>query len=198
MQIFSQMKYLGYVLAVGLLVAFILFRGCGPAGVRVTTEYIYDTVTVEIIKEVPKVKEVVHIRNVPVIITDTVTLTKHDTLAIVTQWMDSVKTFEDVRRDTNLEATITDTIYQNEIVGRSFKYKILRPTIVNTYKPDRFQLILSAQGGAGFGYNNEFSSIFGGIDVGLKFKSGTYFSVGYMAGREQMATLRVGQVIKLK
>lgn len=191
-------KYLGYIIAVCLLIAFFLFRGCAPDSVRVETKYIYDTTERVIIKEIPKVVETVHIRNIPVIITDTITLTKHDTLAIVTQWMDSLKTFEDVRRDTNLEATITDTIYQNEIVGRSFAYKILRPTIVNTYKPDRFQLILSAQMGTGISYTNEFSSIFGGVDVGLKFKSGTYFSVGYMAGQEHFATLRVGQVIRLK
>jgi hypothetical protein len=191
-------KYLGYIIAVALLIAFFLFRGCGPDNVRVETEYIYDTTERVIIKEIPKVVETIHYREVPKLIRDTITLTKHDTLAIVTQWMDSLKTFEDVRRDTNIEATITDTIYQNEIVGRSFAYKILRPTIVNTYKPDRFQLILSAQMGTGISYNNEFNSIFGGVDLGLKFKSGTYFSLGYMAGESHFATLRVGQVIRLK
>ena len=192
-------KYLGYIIAAGLLVAFFLFRGCGnpqPSSDRV--EYIYDTTEVEIIKEVPKVVETIHYRDVTKLVTIRDTLTKHDTLAIVTQWMDSLKTFKDVRRDTNIEATITDTIYQNEIVGRSFAYKILRPTIVNTYKPGRFQLILSAQMGAGITYTNQFSSIFGGVDVGLKFKSGTYFSVGYMAGKEHFATLRVGQVVRIK
>ena len=191
-------KYLGYIIAVGLLIAFVLFRGCGPSDVRVETEYIYDTTERTIIKEVPKVVETIHYRNVDRVIRDTVTLTKRDTLAIVTQWIDSLKTFKDVRRDTNLEATITDTIYQNKIIGRSFAYKILRPTTVNTYKPDRFQLILSAQTGVGVSYTNEFNSIFGGVDVGLKFKSGTYFSVGYMAGQSHFATLRVGQVIRLK
>lgn len=191
-------KYLGYIIAVCLLIAFFLFRGCGPENVRVETKYIYDTTERVIVKEVPKVVETIHYQNVQTVIRDTVTLTKHDTLAIVTQWMDSLKTFEDVRRDSSLEATITDTIYQNQIVGRSFAYKILRPTIVNTYKPDRFQLILSAQMGTGITYTNQFNSIFGGVDVGLKFKSGTYFSVGYMAGQSHFATLRVGQVIRLR
>jgi len=32
----------------------------------------------------------------------------------------------------------------------------------------------------------------------LKFKSGTYFSVGYMAGSSHFVTLRAGQVIRFK
>ena len=68
----------------------------------------------------------------------------------------------------------------------------------NTPKLDRFQLIVSAQFGAVATYQNTLNGLYGGCDIGLKFKSGTYFSLGYMAGTSHLATVRIGQVIKLR
>jgi hypothetical protein len=97
------------------------------------------------------------------------------------------------------QAVISDTIFRNEIVGRGFEYKILRPIeIQNIDNRDKFQLIASFQSGGGIGYDNTPQSIYAGADLGLKFKNGTYFSVGYMAGTGHFATIRAGQVIRLR
>jgi hypothetical protein len=61
-----------------------------------------------------------------------------------------------------------------------------------------FQMIASLQGGIGASYAQIPNYAGGGIDIGLKFRSGTYFSVGYMAGTGHMGTIRIGQVIRLR
>ena len=63
---------------------------------------------------------------------------------------------------------------------------------------DRFQLITSGQFGVGMTYSNVPNGIYGGVDVGLKFKGGTFFSLGYMAGTSHFVTVRVGQVVKFR
>ena len=194
-----SMRDAAYLLAIITLAVLLLHKGCGSATtVDVSTEVIYDTIERVIIKEVPVVKEVISIKEVPHYITDTITLSSTDTITIVQQWLDSVSVYQETREDTSLQATITDTIYQNQIIGRSFAYKIMHPTIYKIHKPDRFQMIVSAQSALQFGYDGGYRSIMGGVDIGLKFRSGTYLSVGYLAGRDQMGTLRIGQVIKLK
>jgi len=47
-------------------------------------------------------------------------------------------------------------------------------------------------------YTNQLDGLYAGLDVGLKFKSGTYFSVGAMGGTGYFFTLRAGQVIRFK
>ena len=141
------------------------------------------------------VKDTIYVegQEIPIYLVDEI-----DTLAILSHYLTQAVVYVDTIRDSALQAVIQDTIYRNKVVGRGFTYKILQPVTVNTYKSDRFQLIASLQGGAGFSYANIPSGLWGGLDVGLKFKSGTYFSVGYMGGTSHVATLRVGQVIRLK
>jgi hypothetical protein len=122
-----------------------------------------------------------------------------DTAAILSHYLTQAVTYIDTIRDSSLQAVISDTIFRNKIVGRGFEYKILRPIeIQNIDNRDKFQLIASFQGGGGMSYANVPNALFAGVDLGLKFKNGTYFSVGYMAGSGHFATIRAGQVIRLR
>ena len=203
---------------IGVVVALILFRGCGrlrPAPNRVDVELIYDSIEKVIVSKLPpadtivKIKEKTVVRWLPsAIVQDTVYINGGtiyvyndrpiDTAAILTHYLTQAVTYIDTLRDSSLQAVISDTIFRNQIVGRGFEYKILRPVSKVTNHYDRFQLIASFQAGAGMSYTNQLNGLYAGVDLGLKFKSGTYFSVGYMAGTSHFGTIRVGQVIRLK
>ena len=175
------------LIAMFAVIAFlVVFRGCGdapPLPPTVTTQIIHDTVEIEIVKNIHHIDTVIAISEIERVRWRIDTIAEVDTVEVIKMWQDSANTHFEVFRDTNIQATIADTIYQNDIVGRSFKYKVLRPLTVNTYKPDRFQLITSIASGYRMTYANQFQSVYIGADVGLKFKSGTYGSIGYMGGK---------------
>ena len=195
-----QMKDILLMVAFVIIAILVVFRGCDapPSKPTVTTEIIHDTVEIEIVKNIHHTDTVIAIKEIEHTKWLTDTISTIDTVEVIKMWVDSANTKFEVFRDTNIQATIADTIYQNDIVGRSFKYKVLRPLTVNTYKPDRFQLITSIAGGYRMNYENQFQSVYIGADVGLKFKSGTYTSVGYMGGKDHIFMVRVGQVFRLK
>ncbi len=59
---------------------------------------------------------------------------------------------EQVLRDSLLEATISDSLYQNRVLWRGFSYKILRPLTITEKKtepPKRVQAFLGAELSAG-------------------------------------------------
>lgn len=122
-----------------------------------------------------------------------------DSNAILTHYLTQAVTYIDTIRDSALQAVISDVIFRNQIRERDFRYKILRPAEVRKVdNRDRFQLIASFQAGGGMTYANIPNYIGAGVDVGLKFKNGTYFSVGYMAGSSHFMTIRAGQVIRFR
>ena len=202
---------------IGVVIALMLFRnGCGSRniqGVDVVINYDSierviksqlppaDTVFVQgetITKWLPsaKVTDTIYLegKEIPVYMVGQV-----DTNAILTHYLTQAVTYVDTIRDSALQAVISDVIFRNQIKERVFQYKILRPIeIQNIDNRDKFQLIASFQAGGGISYANTPQSIYAGIDLGLKFKNGTYFSVGYMAGTSHFVTLRAGQVIRLK
>lgn len=189
------------LIAMFVVIAFlVVFRGCDvpPSIPTVTTEIIHDTIEIEIVKNIRHTDTVIAINEIERTRWMIDTISMVDTIEVIKMWQDSANTHLEVFRDTNIQATIADTIFQNDIVGRSFKYKVLRPLTVNTYKPDRFQLITSIAGGYRMDYANQFQSVYIGGDIGLKFKNGTYTSVGYMGGKDHIFMLRVGQVFRLK
>lgn len=190
------------LIAMFAVIAFlVVFRGCGDLPQlppTVTTQIIHDTVEIEIVKNIHHIDTVIAISEIERVRWRIDTIAEVDTVEVIKMWQDSANTHFEVFRDTNIQATIADTIYQNDIVGRSFKYKVLRPLTVNTYKPDRFQLITSIASGYRMTYANQFQSVYIGADVGLKFKSGTYGSIGYMGGKDHIFMVRVGQVFRLK
>lgn len=157
-----------------------------------------DTIIVsnEVIRWLPSAKAdtvMIEGQEIPVYLTVPI-----DTAAILSHYLTQAVTYIDTIRDSALQVIITDTIFRNKNVGRGFRYKITRPTITNIYKPDKFQLIVSLQTGLGASYANQFNGAYVGGSIGLKFKSGTFFGVGYMAGSSHFVTLRIGQVIRLK
>ena len=172
---------LGLAAAVGVL---LFIRGCGDGAPcpAVKTMLVYDSTEVRV--EVPVTKTVT--KYVDIWHTDTVvrfawkhdTLLVVDTVAIVEAWLHERVEKEFVHRDTALEATITVSVYQNEATGMQMKYKLLRPTEVNTYLYDRFQFHTIGS----FGISSDFDAAMrvtlgaGGL---MEFKSGTGAGVKY-------------------
>lgn len=204
---------------IGLVIALILFRGCGnlhPSSGEIDVVKIYDSIERVIVSELPPPDTVFEINEKEVIkwlpsatVVDTVYINggpiyvyndaEVDTNAILTHYLTQAVTYTDTIRDSSLQAVISDTIFRNSIVSRSFNYKILRPAETRFIdNRDKFQLIASFQAGGGMSYANTPQSIYAGVDIGLKFKSGTYLSVGYMAGSGHFGTIRAGQVIRLR
>lgn len=201
---------------IGLVVALIHFRRCGnlrsqPEGVDV--QLIYDSIEQSIVSKLPppdtiRVDSIVTRWLPGVVRIDTIEVEGNpypvylnapiDTGAILRHYLTQAVTYIDTIRDSSLQAVIQDTIFRNSIVARGFTYKILRPEERKFIdKRDRFQLIASFQAGGGLSYANVPTSIHAGIDLGLKFNNGTYFSLGYMAGSGHFMTIRAGQVIRL-
>lgn len=204
---------------IGVVVSLILFRGCGKfnqssGGVDVVQ--VYDSIERVIKSELPLPDTIVQVTEKEVVkwlpsatVVDTIYIkgeevfiyneSEIDTAAIITHYLTQAVTYIDTIRDTALQAVVSDVIFRNQIKEREFTYKLLQPTKIKYIdNRDRFQLIASFQAGAGINYNNTFNGLYGGVDIGLKFKSGTYFSVGYMAGSSHFATIRAGQVIRLR
>jgi hypothetical protein len=204
------------ILTLICVIAFLVLRnGCNRQGVgKVDIELIYDSIERVIVSELPPPdtieveKDVV--RWLPsATVYDTIYVdgqTKYvyndapiDTAAILSHYLTQAVTYIDTIRDTSLQAVIRDTIFRNSIVARGFTYKILRPVEIQKIdNRDKFQLIASFQAGGGMSYANAPNALHAGLDISLKFKNGTYMSVGYMAGTSHYATLRVGQVIRLR
>ena len=202
------------VVLIAVLAVVILFKGgCGNRTIEVDQKFIYDSLERVIISRLPppdtiqvekvvtkwikgaKVVDTIYVKGSTVYVYND---TPIDTAAILSHYLTQAVTYIDTIRDSALQAIITDTIFRNSIVSRDFKYKILRATeIQNIDNRDKFQLIASFQGGGGMSYANVPNALFAGADLGLKFKSGTYFSVGYMAGSSHFVTIRAGQVIRL-
>jgi len=196
------------VLTVSVIVL-ILFQGCGdrPIANGIEVEINFDSIERVIKSQLPPPDTIVIepetiVRWLPsdtVVIKGEPILSHVDTNAILTHYLTQAITYVDTIRDSSLQAVISDTIFRNSIVYRDFRYKILRPTETKYIdNRDNFQLIASFQAGGGMSYANVPQSIYLGADLGLKFKSGTYFSVGYMAGSGHFATIRAGQVIRLR
>jgi len=199
---------------IAVIVALILTRGCGNVERPNRTQIIYDSIERVIKSKIPApdtifvkgktvtrwlpsatVKDTIYLagKEIPVYMLGLV-----DTAAILSHYLTQAVTYIDTIRDSSLQAVISDTIFRNKVVGRGFSYKLLRPSITNIYNPDKFQLIASFQIGVGMSYTNQLDGLYAGLDVGLKFKSGTYFSVGAMGGTGYFFTLRAGQVIRFK
>ena len=200
---------------IGVIALLILRNGCNRQDVgNVDIELIYDSIERVIVSELPPPdtieveKEVV--RWLPSeTVYDTIYIdgqTKYvyndapiDTVAIISHYLTQAVTYIDTIRDSSLQAVIRDTIFRNKIAGRGFTYKITQPVEIHKIdNRDKFQLIASFQAGGGVSYANTPNALHAGLDLGLKFKNGTYMSVGYMAGTSHYATLRVGQVIRLR
>ena len=195
-----------------VVVLILLDRGCGNRPIQQDRKYIYDSLERVILSKLPppdtiqvekivtkwikgaKVVDTIYVEGSTVYVYND---TPIDTAAILTHYLTQAVTYIDTIRDSSLQAVISDTIFRNSIVARKFEYKILRPIEVIDNR-DKFQLIASFQGGGGMNYANVPNALFAGVDLGLKFKNGTYFSIGYMAGSGHFATIRAGQVIRLR
>lgn len=204
---------------IGIVIALILLRGCGrlrPSSDGIDIVNIYDSIERVIVSQLPHPDTIIVTEKKTVTrwlpsatVRDTIYLNGKtvyiyndrdiDTNAILSHYLTHAVTYIDTVRDSALQAVISDTIFRNRITGRGFNYKILRP-IENRYidNTDRFQLIASFQAGGGLSYGNTPNYIGAGVDLGLKFKSGTYFSIGYMAGSGHFGTIRAGQVIRIR
>lgn len=202
----------------GVIIALILTRGCGrviPPHGGIDVELVYDSIKREIISELPPPDTILQVVEKDVVrwlpgatVRDTIYVngetihvyhdTPIDTNAILTHYLTQAVTYVDTIEDSSLRAVISDVIFRNGIAERDFSYVWKPPVEIRKIdNRDRFQMIASFQAGGGMTYTNTPQSIYAGVDLGLKFKNGTYFSVGYMAGSGHSLTLRAGQVIRL-
>jgi len=190
------MKDLKTILIAGLIVtviALILLRGCGnpqSAPDSIDIELIYDSLERVIISNIPEqVPDTIRGKDVikwiePDVVVDTVwsegqayvmeVPTKIDTNAIIEHWKLEALTYQDTIEDDTLRAFVDDTIYQNKIVGRSFRYQLLMPiaSTTNITKKNVFQ----AHAIFTSGIRSDFDSIYRlsvGAGMLLEFKTGT-------------------------
>lgn len=108
--------------------AIFLVHKCSKRDVQVKTEVvkIYDTVTRTI-----TVNNTDTISKTVVLPPDTVMITKHDTVEVIRDYF-TEKVIKRSWEDTNLTATLIDTLYKNEVRGSKFNYQILRPQQIIT------------------------------------------------------------------
>jgi len=175
------------ILILGLAVAVVvllLIRGCGTGAPcpAVKTEYVYDSTEVRV--EVPVVQT--RTKYVDIWHTDTVvryayqrdTVRVVDTVAIVEAWLTEEAAHELFHRDSNLEATMNLSVYQNMVTGMRLDYKLLRPMEVTKVFNDRFQMHV----GALVGVRTDLSSMWRpdlGLDALAEFRTGTSAGVYY-------------------
>jgi len=184
---------------IAVVVALILFRGCGRnnrPSKEIDIVHIYDSIERVIVSQLPPPDTVFEINEKTVIkwlpsakVVDTFYVDGEtvyvyndapvDTNAILTHYLTQAATYIDTIRDSSLQAVILDTIFRNSIVARDFRYKILRPIEIQKIdNSDRFQFHVLG----GTGSQTDMDSIFklrlsGGIM--MEFKTGTSLIVRY-------------------
>lgn len=184
---------------IGVVIALILFRGCGrndTPSKEIDIVHIYDSIERVIVSQLPPPDTVFEINEKTVIkwlpsakVVDTFYVDGEtvyvyndapvDTNAILTHYLTQAATYIDTIRDSSLQAVILDTIFRNSIVARDFRYKILRPIEIQKIdNSDRFQFHVLG----GTGSQTDMDSIFklrlsGGIM--MEFKTGTSLIVRY-------------------
>lgn len=181
------MDQLKNILILGLAVGLILtlcFHGCEQGAIEpaVKPKLTYDrtpkTVQVPRVKVITKytwrwktdtVRYVQHI-------TDTVFLI--DTVKIVETFLTERLEHVHQYRDSSLAATITTSVYQNQIETLALQYAILRPLTVSKTYVDRFQLHVAATAGAQTDIAATWRPSLG---LGLlgEFKTGTGLGIDY-------------------
>ncbi len=219
------MKDIKTILIAGLIVTvvlLVLLRGCDRTTVTpdsIDIELIYDSLEREILSSIPdQAPDTIKVKGEDVVRwkvrTDRDTIwrdgeahiievpTKVDTNAIIEHWKLDALAYSDTLEDDTLRAYIHDTIYQNAIVGRSFKYQLLMPVAhQTTIKRNVFQahVLFSSGMRTDLDSLNRFSL---GAGVLLEFKTGTGIApkYSYAIGDNDPHTfeLMVSQRIKLK
>ena len=171
-------------LAVGCLVLWHA-RGCnGPEAPApaVKTQYVYDST--EVVVKVPVVQT--RTKYVDIWHTDTVvryawkrdTVVVVDTMEVIAAWLHEEVEQELFHRDSNLEATLKVSIYQNMATGMQMTYKLLKPVEMNTVLHDRFQMHVGALVGVRTDLSSQWRPDLG-LDALAEFKTGTSAGVYY-------------------
>ena len=118
-------KNIQSLLIVVLIVVIFLMRSCSGKGTPVEPQIIRDTIVESVINEkeypvyIPKVKYITKVN------IDTFS-TPIDTSAILSDYY-AIKTYEDKQVLDSLNLVITDTISQNQILGRKIAYNFTYP-----------------------------------------------------------------------
>lgn len=192
-------------LAVGLLVA-LSFRGCRDSAYvepTVKTKYVYDTTpkTVEVPVEKVVTKLTTRWKTDTVRMVEYLPVLRVDTVEIVRTFLEERKIYTNNHTDSALQATITTSVYQNQIESMELKYSILRPIAVTKTYSDRFQLHVAATAGAQTDIAATWRPALG---LGLlgEFKTGTGIGIDYMhaigSAQPHYFGIRATQRIRLK
>ena len=163
------------IILIGLVLFLFFTRGCGDGKNTVvlsdtvtSVSYIHDTIIHEIKVPVP-VPVAYEVNEVPLNV---------DTAAILQAYYNG-SVYEDTYSDTNIAIHLKESVAENKIQWREFKYEILRPTTVIT---NNITQVTTAKAklfaGINLGGNKEsFSAITPEIE--LIFYDRRAFSVGY-------------------
>jgi hypothetical protein len=128
-------NYIGWLIAIALLIyIYVSQRHCGSvtqhADTSTTVVYVYDTNTYTPQVPPPTPRSSVIRLPAPAAASDK-PLTPVDTAAIVHAYF-MAHFYEQTIQDSNITATIRDSVYNNNITWRNFSYRLLRPTAIIT------------------------------------------------------------------
>lgn len=149
-------NYIGWLIAIALLIyIYVSQQHCGSGTQQADTStsvvYAYDNNTYT--PPVPSPTPRTSVSRLPAPSADSAKqLTPVDTAAIIRAYF-MAHYYEQCIEDSNIIATISDTVFNNNITWRNFSYRLLRPTAIHTttIKPVEARNQLYAGFGAGVG-----------------------------------------------
>jgi hypothetical protein len=176
-------NYIGWLIAIGLLIyIFVSQEHCGSSTQQADTStrvvYVYDTNTHT--PHVPTPQPRTSTSRLPAPSADSgKPLVPIDTAAILRAYFTAHYYVQEIC-DTNIEATIRDSVYNNLITWRDFSYRLLRPTAIQTtniIKQPEARSKFYAGFGASVGVLGSSPTI--GPELLLTSKKNTAFRVAY-------------------
>lgn len=189
----KKINLIGWTGFIVMLIAFLLQRGC--IGPETKYSFLTEKITEQKWDSVPK--------NIPVryqVPGDSVVVeipAMVDTAAILARYF-NIYYYAQTITDTNLIATITDSVSQNRISKRTFQYQWLKPTsqttITNTTITDstKKRIELYSGGFASVGIDGTNAGL--GINLALKTRKDLIYNIGFDAINRQV---QLGVLVKI-
>ena len=168
------MKYLPYIFVVILIAIIILQRSCAPKYEQqpndtvTVTRIVHDTITILDTLYVPQIKYRYRVQ------VDTVI----DTVEVIKEYYTKNFYFDVLKNDSNAFISVSDTIYQNQIISRESVVKVYPTTIYTTntiteYEKRRNKVFV------GVGVNGWVDRFGASVNFGLLTRKDHLYTLGY-------------------